>query len=112
MSNILDIGIIGAGVSGAFAALRISEHYPKLKTIIFDISAPPAKRRRFLEGWLGCLPNSNGRFYSSDLEKINSMVDGRKSRHLSSWVLSHLESVNKLKNVNLSIESPSCSKIR
>lgn len=95
----LDCGIIGGGVAGVFAALRISENHPNLKTIIFDISAPAAKRRRFLEGWLGCLPNSNGRFYISDFDKLNSMIDGRKSHHISKWVLEQLKNVSSLKEI-------------
>ena len=66
MSN-YDIGIIGAGVAGAFAALRIAKEYKNFKTIVFDLGRPPMKRRRQLEGWFGCLPNSDGKFYLSDL---------------------------------------------
>ena len=52
--NKYDVGIIGAGVAGAFAALRISQNNPGTKTIIFDFGRPPGKRRRQLEGWFGC----------------------------------------------------------
>jgi len=103
----LDCGIIGGGVAGVFAALRISENYPNLKTIIFDISAPAAKRRRFLEGWLGCLPNSNGRFYVSDFEKLSSMIDGRKSHHISKWVLDQLKNISNIKETKN--QSPTAS---
>lgn len=95
----LDCGIIGGGVAGVFAALRISENYPNLKTIIFDISAPAAKRRRFLEGWLGCLPNSNGRFYISDINKLNEIIDGRKAHHISKWTIEQLKNICSLKEI-------------
>ena len=73
MNNNYDVGIIGAGVSGAFASLKIAEKYKNIKTIVFDIGRPPMKRRRQLEGWLGCLPNSDGKLYVNDLDKITKI---------------------------------------
>ena len=32
-----DIGIIGSGIAGTFAALRVSEKYKDVRTIVFDI---------------------------------------------------------------------------
>jgi hypothetical protein len=95
MKKIYDVGIIGAGVAGCFAALRASEYEGKF--ILFELGRPPIKRRRQLEGWLGCLPGSDGKFYLNDKDKVKPFVDGRKSRHVYDWILSNLESSGPLK---------------
>lgn len=41
--NVFDVGIVGAGVAGAFAALRVAERHKKTKAILFDIGRPPGK---------------------------------------------------------------------
>lgn len=89
--SVWDIGIIGAGISGAFAALKIAEKHRNIKTIIFDIGRPPGKRRRQLEGFLGCFPSSDGKLYPNDLDRVLEVVDGRRARHAYNWVLAHLE---------------------
>lgn len=86
-----DIGIIGAGVAGAFAALKIAEKHRNIKTIIFDIGRPPGKRRRQLEGFLGCFPSSDGKLYPGDLDRVLELVDGRRARHAYNWAFAHLE---------------------
>ncbi len=73
MTNTFHCGIIGAGVAGSFAAYKISKEY-KAKTILFDLGRPPAKRRPQIIGFLGCLPNSDGKFYISDLNKTSKLV--------------------------------------
>lgn len=78
--NNYDIGIIGAGVAGAFATLKIAKEHKDIKTIVFDLGRPPSKRRRQLEGWLGCLPNSDGKFYLSDLDKVSEISGLRKAK--------------------------------
>jgi hypothetical protein len=95
--NKFDVGIIGAGVAGAFAALRISEHYPDSKAILFDLGRPPGKRRRQLEGWFGCFPSGDGKIYPNDLENVLNIVDGRKAKPANNWVMSKLEQVGSLK---------------
>lgn len=92
-----DVGIIGAGVGGAFAALRIAQNYPSTKTIIFDFGRPPGKRRRQLEGWLGCFPAGDGKLYPGDFEKVLDLVDGRKAKPASKWVIDTLGEVNPMK---------------
>jgi uncharacterized FAD-dependent dehydrogenase len=97
LMNKYDIGIIGAGVAGAFSALRIAQNYPSAKTIIFDFGRPPGKRRRQLEGWFGCFPAGDGKIYSNDLEKILNLVDGRKARHANNWVMETFAQANPMK---------------
>lgn len=70
-----DIGIIGAGVAGSFAAFKITQDYKKCKTILFDLGRPPMKRRRQLEGWLGCLPSSDGKLYFNDVKNVSTLTD-------------------------------------
>lgn len=92
-----DIGILGAGVSGAFAALRIAEKYKKANTILFDIGRPPHKRRRQLEGWFGCFPTGDGKIYINDIDMVLDLVDGRKAKSINKWFMDKLGQVDALK---------------
>ena len=74
-SNIFDIAIVGVGVAGAFAAYKLSKEYPDAKILAIDWGRPPMKRRRQLEGFLGCLPNSDGKFYLNNLNNLNTILN-------------------------------------
>lgn len=80
MSNIFDVGIIGAGVAGAFATFKIAKEHKNVKTVLFDLGRPPMKRRRQLEGWLGCLPNSDGKLYINNIDKVANLTGLRKAK--------------------------------
>lgn len=67
--QIYDIGIIGAGVSGCLSSLRILQK-SDASVIVFDIGRPFAKRRRQLEGALGCFPNSDGKLYLDNFDQF------------------------------------------
>lgn len=108
--NKYDVGIIGAGVAGAFAALRISQHNPSAKTIIFDFGRPPGKRRRQLEGWFGCFPAGDGKIYPGDLDNVLKIVDGRKARHASKWVLDTFGQTNPMKLVKDALPNAAAQK--
>jgi uncharacterized FAD-dependent dehydrogenase len=97
--NIYDIGIIGAGVAGAFATLKLSKEHKNVKTILFDLGRPPAKRRRQIEGWLGCLPNSDGKLYLNDMEKVSSLIGNRKSKAAYNWFNKTISNVGDFKVV-------------
>ena len=109
MSN-FDVGIIGAGIAGAFATLKMAKDHKNTKTILFDLGRPPMKRRRQLEGWLGCLPNSDGKLYLSDVDKIADLAGFRKTKSAYTWfdkVLSNIEEefkITKDKSPSLSAE--------
>ncbi|MCZ2224611.1 MAG: hypothetical protein LC122_13380 [Chitinophagales bacterium] len=75
--NCFDIAIIGSGVAGSFAAYKIAKEFPKVKVAIIDIGRPPLKRRRQIEGWLGCLPTSDGKFYLDEKEKLEKFIDSK-----------------------------------
>jgi Uncharacterized FAD-dependent dehydrogenases len=83
--TIFDVGIVGAGVAGAFATLKIAKDHKNAKVVVFDLGRPPMKRRRQLEGWLGCLPNSDGKLYSSDLDKVADIIGVRKAKSSHTW---------------------------
>lgn len=105
--NNFDIGIIGAGVAGTFATLKIAKEHKNSKTILFDLGRPPMKRRRQLEGWLGCLPNSDGKLYLHDLDKVTDLVGSRKVKNAHTYVLKTLSQINDFKIIK--DKSPSIS---
>lgn len=109
MSNTFDVGIIGAGVAGAFATLKMAKDHKNVKTILFDLGRPPMKRRRQLEGWLGCLPNSDGKLYLNDLNKVAEISDNRRSKAAYNFFQKTLSNVgeyniNKDRAPNISVE--------
>jgi len=109
MTTIFDCGIIGMGVAGCFAAYKISKEHKGIKVIGFDLGRPPAKRRRQIEGFLGCLPNSDGKLYQNDLLKVGDLVGTRRAKSSNTWVSKILSNVGDFKLVkdrspNVSLE--------
>ncbi len=94
-----DVAIIGAGVAGAFAALRFAEHHKDIKVLLIDLGRPPGKRRRQLEGWFGCFPTGDGKVYTDDIDKVLEITDGRRAKAIYKWILQHLDGVNPSKVV-------------
>lgn len=111
-----DIGIVGAGIAGSLAAFRLSKKHPALKIALFDIGRPPGKRRRQLEGFMGCLPVGDGKLYPNDIEELISplfkekFLDGRKVRPIGDEILSWIESIQKTKLIKTSKISSSLYK--
>lgn len=89
---IYDVAIIGCGIAGTFAALKLSEKKTDLNCIVLELGKPPQKRRRQIEGFLGCFPTGNGLISLGDLDTIHS--DGRKLHHAKNWVYSYFSQVN------------------
>lgn len=98
-----DIGVIGVGIAGAFSCLRIAEKNKNVKVIAFELGRPPSKRRRQLEGFLGCFPAGDGKIYPGDLDKVLDLVDGRKARHANNWVMEKFSEVNPMKLIKDSL---------
>jgi hypothetical protein len=94
---IYDVGIIGMGVAGAFATLRIAEKHKEVSVIGFDLGRPPMKRRRQLEGWLGALPNSDGKLYQTDVNKVADLTGMRKAKSAHTWMRHVLEQIDTYK---------------
>lgn len=117
-----DIGIIGAGISGVFAALRLAERHRHLKVVVFEFGPPPPnclrqdpihvkRRRRQLEGWLGCFPTGDGKIYlEDDLAKISGFIDGRKLRGIKEWFTSELGEIAALKETKSKLPAPGIQK--
>lgn len=95
--NNYDVGIIGAGVAGAFATLKVAKDHKNAKAIVFDLGRPPMKRRRQLEGWLGCLPNSDGKLYLNNMAKVADLVGVRKSKAAYNYFEKILSNVDTFK---------------
>lgn len=92
-----DIGIIGAGVAGAFATLKLARDHKSEKVVLFDLGRPPMKRRRQLEGWLGCLPNSDGKLYQTDVAKVADLTGLRRAKSAHTWMKHVLDQVDTFK---------------
>lgn len=97
MNKITDIGIIGAGVAGAFALQQLLQNNKNLKIAIFDAGRPPLKRRHQLYGFLGCLPGSDGKLYLNDLNKVSAITGLKKTTAAHKNVMDQLSSVANLK---------------
>lgn len=98
MSNIYDVGIVGMGVGGAFATYKLAKE-SKLKIIGFDIGRPPQKRRRALEGFLGCLPSSDGKIYLNDTSKVSALTGNKKAKSALYYFNKVINSVSKFKSI-------------
>src|SRR5579885_3687246 len=104
-----DVAILGLGVAGAFAALKLSEKNKDISIVGVDFGRPPMKRRRQLEGWLGSLPMGDGKIFISDLEKLSDIVNDKKIKKAAKYVKSMLKEVSdckiiKDKGPNLSMQ--------
>jgi uncharacterized FAD-dependent dehydrogenase len=88
-----DVILVGAGVSGSFAALKIAKEYPDVKVALFDMGRPPAKRRSQMWGFLGLFPNSDGKLYTNDLKNVEDMVGKRKAISAKKWMDDYLDKI-------------------
>jgi protoporphyrinogen oxidase len=101
MVNSYDVGIIGVGVAGAFASYKLAKDHKDLKCVAFDIGRKWAKRRRQLEGFLGCLPNSDGKFYLNDLNELSLLLSKEsidKSNNEVMSILSNIKTIDIIKS--------------
>jgi uncharacterized FAD-dependent dehydrogenase len=93
MNQNYDIGIIGAGVAGIMAALKISQQNKSIKTIVFEIGRPFGKRRRMCEGALGCFPSGDGKLYTTDITQILDIADKRSANAANKWFFNTMNEI-------------------
>ena len=80
MTKIYDICVVGTGIAGTFACLRLSEQYPDAKILAIEMGRPPHKRRMQMCGWSGILPNSDVKWFKNDIERISKLVGKKKEK--------------------------------
>jgi hypothetical protein len=97
MSNIFDVCVVGLGVAGTFACLKIAKDHKNTKVIGIEIGRGPAKRRQQLFGWLGSLPSSDGKLYQNDLSKVADITGLRRAKKAHTWFKHIMEQVNDFK---------------
>lgn len=88
-----DLAIIGAGVAGAFAAFKIAKEHKNIKTVLFDIGRPPQKRRQQMNGFLGCLPSSDGKLYLNDVFATSDTIGNKRAKVAENWVNKYLANI-------------------
>lgn len=92
---IFDVAIIGLGMAGSMAALKLAKDHKEMKILGIDGGAPPAKRRAQLCGYLGSLPFSDGKFYQSNLTTVSDLVGIKKTKNANSWFTDLLSNIDK-----------------
>ena len=99
MTIIYDVAILGAGVAGAFAAYKICDE-KKLKCCLIEFGRPPGKRRKQLEGWLGCFPSSNARLYfkSDNIKSLCGVKAFSSNEKLLKNIMFENGNINESKN--------------
>lgn len=92
-----DVGIIGMGIAGCFAALKLATTHKNMRVFGIDLGRPQGKRRRQIEGWLGCLPNSDGKLYQTDIAKVANLTGLRRAKSAHTWLKHILDKVDTFK---------------
>lgn len=95
--NKYDVGIIGGGVAGCMASLRVAQNYKSEKVVMFELGSLFGKRRRFLEGALGTLPTGDGKLYINDYQQLLDTIDGRTVKSAHNYVLKQFEQAGPMK---------------
>jgi uncharacterized protein len=94
MNNIYDIIVIGCGVAGVFALHKLSVEQKNLKIIAFDIGRAPRKRRAQTFGWLGVLPNSDGKLFLNNINDVANITSTRAAKKAYNYFIKTLSQVN------------------
>lgn len=109
MNNVFDVVIVGMGVGGVFCAHKLATQHKGIKVLGIDIGRPQGKRRRQIDGWYGCLPNSDGKLYTNDLNNVSNLTGNRKTKAAHSYFNKVLSNVGDFKVIkdrspNISLE--------
>lgn len=97
MSNIYDIIIVGCGVSGAFATLKILQDYPNKKALVLEGGSSPAKRRLQTRAFTGLLAVSDGKILQSDLLNVIAKTSVKQTKAANNFfnkTFSKIETIN------------------
>lgn len=97
MNETYDLVIIGAGVAGSFASLKIAKDHKYMKTLVFELGRPMGKRRQQINGWLGILPNSDGKLYASNLEPLYNLMGDKKTKSIDKWFKNYTDDIYQAK---------------
>lgn len=97
MNNVFDVGIIGLGVAGVFCAYTLATKHKGIKVFGIDIGRPQGKRRRQIEGWLGCLPNGDGKLYQTDIAKVAEITGLRKAKSANTFFKNTMNQIGSFK---------------
>jgi hypothetical protein len=92
--NHFDTIIIGGGVAGVFACLRLSEKHRDMKVLCIEAGRGPAKRRHQLYGYFGSFPAGDGKLFLSDVPKVAALTSPKKAKIAYNWVKDVLSNVN------------------
>ena len=93
MTQVFDIAILGSGVAGSFAALKIAHSYKNLKVLIIEAGRPSRKRRTQCHGYLGLLPNADGKLYLPDLKTVEELTTKSRTKTAFEWFQKNTEEV-------------------
>lgn len=92
-SMIFDVAILGAGVAGSYAAYEMATKHKNKQVICIDFGRPPMKRRQQMSGWLGLLPNSDGKFFLNDIDAVAGLTTAVKSKSAAKQVKSIIKNI-------------------
>lgn len=93
MSQIYDIAILGCGVAGSFAALKISHSHKAMKTLVIELGVASGKRRHQMFSFLGLLPSGDGKLYIPNLLAVESATTKLKTKRAFEWFKHNTEQV-------------------
>ena len=85
-----DIGILGAGVAGASALLRVLTENKTAKVLVLDAGRPAQKRRHQVFGFLGGFPGSDGKLYVNNFKPVSDLAGAKKANNAKKWLHSQL----------------------
>ena len=91
--NIYDVGVVGCGTAGSFAIYKIAKDHPNTKCVLFEAGKQPGKRRFQMQGFLGLLPNSDGKLYINELNAIKKLCKSKSANMALQWFYSNTHKV-------------------
>lgn len=91
-----DVCVVGSGIAGTFAALKIAKDHKNTKTLLIDAGPRPAKRRPQCQGFLGLAPNSDGKMFINDLSIISQIAGTKKTNAAYKWFSNYAKPIMSL----------------